>query len=188
MPTHQALTPIPRRLSRAARRTQLLTAAMPLAARQGLADMSLDDLAQRAGVTRNLLYHYFPRGRVDLMLAVVQEAERQLCESTANGAEAILDHALAPTHAWRIHRMAAGAAGPEIRATVAESNAILAHTLARARPKTPDTPPAADLAIHGHLGFAEALLERARITGAARAEVSRLLEANLAAALDAAGL
>ena len=59
----------PRRLSRDARRDQLIDVAMPLVAEHGLSGFSLDELAQRADVTRNLLYHYFPRGRLDVFLA-----------------------------------------------------------------------------------------------------------------------
>ena len=39
---------------------------MPVVAEQGFARFSLDKVAARVeDVTRNLLYHYFPRGRPD---------------------------------------------------------------------------------------------------------------------------
>ena len=50
---------------------------MPLMARQGPIELSLEAVAERVGVTRNLLYHYFPEGRGALVAAVVQEAERR---------------------------------------------------------------------------------------------------------------
>src|SRR5947209_12590199 len=101
----------PRRLTRQARRDQLVAAAMPLLARHGPADLSMDDVAARVGVTRNLLYHYFPGGRADLVSVVVDAAERQILgppgqRDPGAALSRILDHALAPTHAWRIHRMA----------------------------------------------------------------------------------
>ena len=67
-----------RRLAPAARRDQLADAAMAVIARQGFAEFSLDAVAQRAGVTRNLLYHYFPRGRLDLFLAALDRAGSEL--------------------------------------------------------------------------------------------------------------
>ena len=64
----------PRRLARAARASQLVESAMPVIAEQGFSDFSLDEVAERADVTRNLLYHYFPQGRSDLAVAVAERA------------------------------------------------------------------------------------------------------------------
>ena len=62
IPTPIAVSRGPRRLSKVARRKQLISAAMPVVAAQGFADFSLDEVAARADVSRNLLYHYFPDG------------------------------------------------------------------------------------------------------------------------------
>ena len=72
--------PTRRRLSPEVQREQLVAAAMPVVAEEGFADFSLGRIANRAGVTRNLLYHYFPRGRPDVALAVADEAGRQLTD------------------------------------------------------------------------------------------------------------
>ena len=56
------MTPTARRLPPEQRRAQLAQAALAVAAEQGYAGLSLDEVGERAGVTRNLLYHYFPRG------------------------------------------------------------------------------------------------------------------------------
>jgi AcrR family transcriptional regulator len=161
---------------------------MPLAARQGLAELSLEDLAARAGVTRNLVYHYFPRGRPDVALAVVEEAERQLAprEDGRTGLAAIVDHALAPTHAWRIHRMAAAETDPALRAATARMTAALAESLAITPSGTAGPRPMADAAMHGCVGFAEAALDRGRALGLSRAELVQLLDEMLVAALGAA--
>src|SRR5262245_39522995 len=123
----------PRRLSREARREQLVTAALPILASQGLSEFSLDEVAARAGVTRNLLYHYFPRGRADLALAVFRLAERQLAanwlfdesvplaDRVAANLARITDHAFTPTHAWQVHRMSRAATEPELRDAVNRS-------------------------------------------------------------------
>src|SRR3954454_22256216 len=67
-----------RRLSPEARRDQLAGIAQDLIAADGYASFSLDAVAERAGVTRNLLYHYFPRGRLDLFLAALERVGEQL--------------------------------------------------------------------------------------------------------------
>lgn len=178
----------PRRLAGVARQRQLVAAAIPVAARQGLAALSLEGVAHRAGVTRNLLYHYFPRGRADLALAVVQEAERQLTSSGVGpaGLAGWLDHALAPTHAWRIHRLAAGAVDPELRAALAEILANRIGALSSAHLNTEHPPPLIETALRGYLGFAEAALEFGRGAGLSRSELAGLLDHMLAAALGIA--
>jgi len=57
---------------------QLIACAMPVVAEQGFGGFSLETIAEQADVTRNNLYRYFPRGRPDIVLAVVAEAGRQL--------------------------------------------------------------------------------------------------------------
>src|SRR4051794_41927206 len=74
MPAERA----PRRLSSDARRAQLAGIAQVLIARDGHAGFSLDEVAEQADVTRNLLYHYFPRGRLDLFLAAVERGGEEI--------------------------------------------------------------------------------------------------------------
>src|SRR6188474_1118466 len=108
----------PRRLSREARHEQLVAAAMPVVAEQGFAELSLDDVAARADVTRNLLYHYFPRGRADVALAVAEAAGHQLTDEwitdeaiplaerlIANNGR-MIEHAMEPSVAWTLYRHA----------------------------------------------------------------------------------
>src|ERR1700759_3080067 len=104
---------------------------MPIVAEQGLGEFSLDAIADEADVTRNLLYHYFPRGRQDVVLAVVERAGRELSgewvvdeslpltERLAANFERMMSHALAPSDAWRIYRRARSADEPEIDEIVA---------------------------------------------------------------------
>ena len=47
------------RLSPTERRAQLLDLGMVLLAERGLEDLSIDVLAEHAGISRGLLYHYF---------------------------------------------------------------------------------------------------------------------------------
>ncbi len=186
----------PRRLSRQARREQLVAAALPLVARHGPLELSLDEVASRADVTRNLLYHYFPGGRGDLLTAVVREAERQLLGGLDTGAadrafdrEAVLarllDHALAPTHAWRVHRLARGMGLAAVAQMIEESAHVLGLALAGATAPADEPPGLADAARHGVVAFAEATLDVARAADLPRAEIRRLLDRVAGAAVGA---
>jgi AcrR family transcriptional regulator len=62
---------VPRgRLSRSARRAQLLLAARDVFAAQGYHAAAMDDIAERAGVSKPVLYQHFP-GKLDLYLALL---------------------------------------------------------------------------------------------------------------------
>ena len=64
------------RLSRGARRAQLLVAARDVFAAHGYHAAAMDDIAERAGVSKPVLYQHFP-GKLDLYLALLD----QHCES-----------------------------------------------------------------------------------------------------------
>jgi AcrR family transcriptional regulator len=66
-------TTVPRgRLSRSARRAQLLDAARDVFADQGYHAAAMDDIAERAGVSKPVLYQHFP-GKLDLYLALLDQ-------------------------------------------------------------------------------------------------------------------
>jgi AcrR family transcriptional regulator len=71
-------TPAYRRLSVEARRTQLLDAALTLFAHQAPEDVALDDVAAAAGVSRPLVYRYFPGGKQQLYEAALRSSADQL--------------------------------------------------------------------------------------------------------------
>ena len=62
-----------RRLSRSERYSQLVTMGIRLLETVPFHDLSLDDVAERAGVSRSLLFHYFPT-KLDYLTAVVRGA------------------------------------------------------------------------------------------------------------------
>ncbi len=66
--------PAYRRLSVEQRRSQLLTAALNLFAQRAPEDVSLDDVALAAGVSRPLVYRYFPGGKQQLYEAALRSA------------------------------------------------------------------------------------------------------------------
>lgn len=65
--------PTGRRLSRGERRTQLVVLGVRLLETVPFHALSMDDVAERAGVSRSLLFHYFPT-KLDYLTAVVREA------------------------------------------------------------------------------------------------------------------
>ena len=75
--------PAPRsRLSPEARRTQLLELGVSLLATRSLDELTIDVLAEEAGISRGLLYHYFGN-KQDFREAVVRRAVDDLVEQTA---------------------------------------------------------------------------------------------------------
>lgn len=69
-----AASPAYRRLSVEERRRQLLDAALTLFAHRPPEDVSLDDVAEAAGVSRPLVYRYFPGGKQQLYEAALRSS------------------------------------------------------------------------------------------------------------------
>ncbi|MEV0443968.1 helix-turn-helix domain-containing protein [Streptomyces spectabilis] len=67
-----------RRLSVEQRRSQLLDAALSLFAHRAPEEVSLDDVAAAAGVSRPLVYRYFPGGKQQLYEAALRSAADDL--------------------------------------------------------------------------------------------------------------
>jgi len=84
-PAREVGAPVPvRRLRRAERREQILTAATKAFARAGFAATSLDDIAAAAGISRAILYRHFD-SKTDLYRAVLDRACARLAEATGTG-------------------------------------------------------------------------------------------------------
>lgn len=76
--TPPATKPAYRRLSVEQRRGQLLDAALDLFAHRAPEDVSLDDVAAAAGVSRPLVYRYFPGGKQQLYETALRSAADEL--------------------------------------------------------------------------------------------------------------
>ena len=188
----------PRRLPRDARREQLVAAAMPLVAEQGFAEFSLEDVATRADVTRNLLYHYFPRGRPDIVLAVVEQAGRRLTddgvldgalplpERLAANFSRIATPAMGPSDAWRIHRRARAAGQPDLEEPIARYLEIVISSISLNHLGTPEPSPLMHLALTGFVSFTETVLDETRARDAPLTDVLRFLADALVATVQAA--
>ncbi len=74
------------RLPRRARRAQLLTAALEVFVAQGYHAAAMDDIAERAGVSKPVLYQHFP-GKLELYLALLDQS----CDTIVSAAAAALE-------------------------------------------------------------------------------------------------
>ena len=63
------------------RRAQLLALGLDLFSQRAYDAISIDEIALAAGISKGLLYHYFPTKR-DFYAAAIREASRQLLECT----------------------------------------------------------------------------------------------------------
>src|SRR3954449_8836979 len=77
------------RMPRTARRAQLLESALEIFVAQGYHAAAMDDIAERAGVSKPVLYQHFP-GKLDLYLALLDAA----CDDVIDNCR----RALAATH------------------------------------------------------------------------------------------
>ncbi|MFD9909672.1 TetR/AcrR family transcriptional regulator [Streptomyces sp. NPDC059063] len=84
-----------RRLSVEARRSQLLAAALSLFAHRAPEEVSLDDVAEAAGVSRPLVYRYFPGGKQQLYEAALRSAADELEQCFAEPQDGPLTRRLA---------------------------------------------------------------------------------------------
>jgi AcrR family transcriptional regulator len=83
------------RMARPARRKQLLGAAQEIFVAQGYHAAAMDDIAERAGVSKPVLYQHFP-GKLELYLALLDvhatglvERVREALESTTNNKQRV---------------------------------------------------------------------------------------------------
>jgi AcrR family transcriptional regulator len=187
-----------RRLPPAERRDQLAGVALEVAARRGYNGTTLEEVAERAGVTRNLLYHYFPRGRLDLFLAAVELAGEQLTgdwvtdpdvpldERLAANFARVVDFALEPTDAWLVHRQAGVPGEPEIEEIDRRYREVVIAAIAENHFGTTDPGPYERLALEGFLGYSDRVLDECRERGLERDRVIGILARTLLATVEAA--
>jgi AcrR family transcriptional regulator len=166
------VTTTPRtRLSPDERRAQLLDLGVRLLATRSLDELSIDLLAEEAGISRGLLYHYFGNKRA-FHEAVVRRAADDLIAQTAPPAEGeLLDRVLASVRAYVDYVVAnhegylslvKGAAGGNetVREIYEETRAALADRVFLEQPQgevVPDTP-AHRLVVLGWTAMTEAVV------------------------------
>jgi AcrR family transcriptional regulator len=68
-------------MPRKARRAQLLDSALEVFVAQGYHAAAMDDIAERAGVSKPVLYQHFP-GKLELYLALLEQASDRIIDAT----------------------------------------------------------------------------------------------------------
>ncbi len=164
-------TPTRTRLSPAERREQLLDLGVRLLAHRSLDELSIDLLAEEAGISRGLLYHYFGSKQA-FHEAVVQHAADDLVAQTAPPVDgdpeerlrvsltAYLDYVVA-NHEGYVSLVKAAAGGNEsLRAIYEEARDALNSRIFRQDARSeilPDTP-VTRLVVQGWSAMTEALV------------------------------
>ncbi|MFI7005131.1 TetR/AcrR family transcriptional regulator [Streptomyces sp. NPDC050145] len=159
-----------RRLSTEERREQLLGVGARLFAQHPYDDVWIEQVAEIAGVSRGLLYHYFPTKR-DFFAAVVRrESERMLrltaavpgvpvLDQLGTGLDTFLDYVATHAEGFRAFHRAEAAGDPTVRAVYREG--LAAHeaqirAALAADPQLAGRLPAPDtlgIAVRGWLAF-----------------------------------
>jgi AcrR family transcriptional regulator len=168
--TTEAHVPAFSRLEVDARRSQLLEVATERFGQRPYDQVSVEDIADAAGVSRGLLYHYFP-GKRSLHSAVVRAGIDRLIEATTPPADlspreqlrysldAYISHALYQEHPYQMALHASSFSDREVHALVDSARAALVdRVLASLDPA--DRSAAVELALHGWVGYVESICLR----------------------------
>jgi AcrR family transcriptional regulator len=162
------------------RRSQLLALGLDFFSARSYDEVSIDDFAAAAGVSKGLLYHYFPTKR-DFYVATIREASRQLLETTLTPEDAPplermkdgLDAYLAyvEKHGPAYAALLGGGIGsdPEVSQIVEETRSTFMARLALGIGATAEAHPRLRITLRGWIGFVEA----AALDWVAHKDVSR---------------
>jgi AcrR family transcriptional regulator len=187
------------RLAPDERRDQLVRLGLELLGRTPHDQVSIEAIARAAGISKGLLYHYFPT-KADFVVAVLRHSYEELSArmEAADGLDATLDAFLSyveerATGFAAVLNGRTSAADPTVRAVLAEQRAARVAGMVEfaavrtGRPRAEIESPTLTLAIEGWMGFCDSVvsgwLERGEPS---RADVLRLLRENLLATLAAA--
>ncbi|MFE2967958.1 TetR/AcrR family transcriptional regulator [Streptomyces sp. NPDC059340] len=163
-----------RRLSTEERREQLLSVGARLFSESPYDEVWIEQVAEIAGVSRGLLYHYFPTKR-DFFAAVVErESERMLrltaavpgipvSEQLSAGLDTFLAYVEAHAHGFRAFHRADAAGDQAVRRVYQRALAAQEQQILAALDADPDVPggiedrPELRIAVRGWLAFTTAV-------------------------------
>ena len=179
------------------RRRQLLELGADLFARHSFAELSMARIAREAGISKALLYHYFPTKR-DFFLATLLEAAEEVRlrtephpdlspgEALAGSLDAFLGWIEENETAYRKLLESAGSV-PEVRALIDEVRDRTSARILDGLGAGDDPPPRVRAAVRGWLWFMDgAILDWFEHRDLSRAELRDFLLGSLAGALTAA--
>src|SRR5439155_14310444 len=160
-----------RRLSVDERRAELLRIGMRLFSTRAYEEIWVEEIAELAGISRGLLYHYFPTKR-DFYVAVSRAAAAEAGEVSAPdpslapseqlrwGIEAFVgyaeEHSQGFLTAWR----GSLSGDPEVRAIGEESRDRQAARILATVADAEEPPPLLRLAVHGWIALAQNVIAR----------------------------
>lgn len=181
------------------RRSQLLELGLQLFSDHSYDELGIDDIARAAGISKGLLYHYFPSKR-DYYVEVVRRAAGQLLERTDRAAGEVSVDALrgaldayidfVDQHARSYVALVRGGIGsdPEVVRLLEGTRKTLAERIV-SRISADAPPPLLQLALRGWIGLVEAAsldwLDRREVP---REQLRGLFEQMLLATIVAAGV
>ncbi|MFG1795539.1 TetR/AcrR family transcriptional regulator [Nocardia sp. NPDC049149] len=185
-----------RRLSPAQRRDQLLDIGAALFAARPYEDVLMEDVADQAGVTRGLMYHYFPNKR-DFYAAIFQRASDRLLASTGLDDDRPLEEQLTtaieahiqyfvdnPRDAMTVNRGAL-AGDPAIQAIIAAELSTVGARILDKLGLEGHAREIAAIAVHGWLVFGRAVcVEWMQSQTISRAELTELCLRAFASVID----
>ncbi|MFD8232433.1 TetR/AcrR family transcriptional regulator [Streptomyces sp. NPDC059696] len=181
-----------RRLSTQERREQLLSVGARLFSESPYDDVWIEQVAEIAGVSRGLLYHYFPTKREFFAAVVERESERMLRmtaavpgvpvrEQLGPGLEAFLEYVQAHAHGYRAFHRADAAGDQAVRRVYQRALGAQERQILAALAADPEFGPAfqerpeVGLAVRGWLAFTTSVcLEWLRGAELDRAQVREL--------------
>jgi AcrR family transcriptional regulator len=185
------------RLDPEARRAQLIELGLEMLSRQPREQVAIDRIAEAAGISRGLLFHYFPtkrayhlavvRAAADRMLAVTEpDADLPLIQRLRSGLEAYVDYVM-QNEALYVSLVRGAAGGDD------ELQAVFDRTRARVAERVLDAigldenDPAVRVALRGWVGFVEeATLDWLRHHDLERDVLVDLHQQTLVSAIEAA--
>ena len=163
MPTSASKERRPRlRLSVDERREQLLRVGMQLFSTRPYEEIWIEEIAEAAGVSRGLLYHYFPTKR-DFFVAVTRRAMEEIAQATAadpelsgldqlrHGVDAYLAYARDHREAYLATHRGAVSGDPELRAMLEAGRAARVEAIAAQIAGADKVTESLRLAVHGWL-------------------------------------
>jgi AcrR family transcriptional regulator len=176
------------RLDPAARRAQLVTLGLEMLSTRPLDQVVIDEIAAEAGISRGLLFHYFPTKR-DFHVAVVQAAADDLCDRTEpdpslpvpervrGSLEAFVDYVSDNRDAYIALLRGTAGGDPALRAVCDETRSVFTGRVLAGIGVSDPAPARLRLAARGWVAFAEeATLDWLSSGDLGRAELIDLLD------------
>lgn len=156
------------RLSPAERREQLITLGTRMLRERALEDISIGEIAEQAGISRGLLFHYFPT-KQDFHLAIIQHANAALLERTTpdptlsmfdmlrDAVERYIDYVTENRTSYLALLRGPASASPELVTLVNATRMALVDRILGEAPLPVDDPdrPRLRLAVRGWIAFVE---------------------------------